>query len=54
MVYEIHIYSTHDITFILFHVLSEIHLSLNAKEEYVIQYIKTTVFKLAVYFLFSV
>lgn len=51
MVYEIHIYSTHG-TFIPFHVLFKILLSLNAKLEYMIRYIKTTVFKFAVWFFF--
>lgn len=36
MVCEIHIYSTHDVTFIPFHLLYQRHLSLNAKLEYVI------------------
>lgn len=51
MVYEIHIYSTH-VTFTLFHLIFKMLLSLNAKLEYMIQYIKTTVFKLAVYFFY--
>lgn len=43
MVHEIHICSTHYVIFIPFHLLFEIHLSLNVKLQHMIQYLKKNI-----------